>query len=671
MAATAIVLRHGFPTPADGVAQLAGLALLVINASALGRSRSWYFSGFAFSLAALAGITFVGFLLPSVVLSWSLASAGCLLFLANLYRTWRSLASIATIALLLLGSFLAVHLESFYWGEGQQHNLLFAETIPLGAAHIDVAQQSAVVNMISTYGVASTGIDGVLPLRYHNGAFWVAAGLRQLCGMSALEFIAYGFGILVIPFYVAMFFEFADAMRSLLGTDPERFPAMTWFIGLVVLVGLVPYESNIVRANFNVLILNSDSFMLGLALAFLVGGMIADFCREYRETLEPPAWEKAVVAIALPVLLALVGFVKITLVYSILVLLIWLWMRFRQARSWFITIGLVASGITMLAMMHAETGANKSVVRLFNFDRVPPEWIPYFFLIHFIWAWIFLVAWLRQNRIHTLADLRAAVRAKRSILLELVLVESAAGLVPYLVLYFDSAAWAYFTLCHALLAGAFLMAMQEPISWRHMRQSIADGGLTLSRAFLTVVALIVIGNMAIGTLAWAYRMLKANGEVRAILAGRDPSLWRASLRLNPAINDQKLREHQQVADCLKNLGQKPVSERRTEVLYVPKSDRAYWELRQSDPGVTPFLAPALSGVAMIDGLPEFEDIGYAKIGWGYPQYRLPTHAEGPDDHLEAAVAKAQSLGFRRVIVFDGVSASGCELRKVDVGTGPR
>jgi len=66
------------------------------------------------------------------------------------------------------------------------------------------------------------------------------------------------------------------------------------------------------------------------------------------------------------------------------------------------------------------------------------------------------------------------------------------------------------------------------------------------------------------------------------------------------------------------------------------------------------------------GFPEFEDIGWAATGWGYPQYKLPTAPEPPGDHLEEALSKARQGGFRVLWVLKGWSAAGCDLEKISL-----
>ena len=69
---------------------------------------------------------------------------------------------------------------------------------------------------------------------------------------------------------------------------------------------------------------------------------------------------------------------------------------------------------------------------------------------------------------------------------------------------------------------------------------------------------------------------------------------------------------------------------------------------------------------MIDGLPEYDDIGYAAIGWGYPEYHLPTGPEPPTEKLGAAVESARKKGFKKLVEFKRVSPTGCQLQDIDL-----
>jgi hypothetical protein len=107
----------------------------------------------------------------------------------------------------------------------------------------------------------------------------------------------------------------------------------------------------------------------------------------------------------------------------------------------------------------------------------------------------------------------------------------------------------------------------------------------------------------------------------------------------------------------------PKEEKRVTLLYIPKSNRAYWDLLDiSGPDLVgrpqfawaiPFVAPALSGLALLDGLPNPEDIPIDG-GYGYGFYPRVKEPRRPSDQTrDAFCRKASGMGFRRILVLDG------------------
>lgn len=667
MTGTVILLRWGYPTPIKSLLISMCLSLLVVNISGLTYIRRWYASGYVSSLIVLLILWTLGFFPLPIALTGAkiFGILGIAAFGRNLLSIFISKGFVVTSILLMLGMFLGLYLQGSYWGLGQQHDILYPEAIATRSVHIDVAEQAAVVSMISTYRVASTGLDGLVKLRYHNGSFWLAESLRQLCGLSSIEFVAFAYGIFTIPFYVGMFLQFAHSLRINLFEAPAKWPIGSWFIAVLVIIGLVPYESNFLRANFNILIINSDSFMLGLALVFLFGGLFLDFYRQYpHKEAENSAANSLVVLVVLPAMLVLIGIVKISLLYSILTVLGYLWWRIRGWTNWALTVGMALSFIALAFLLRIESGANKSVVALFNFDRIHPEWIPYFFLGHFIWTWILAIFWARRFQIATVFELRQAFFAKSSLPLESVVFASFASLVPYFVIFFYSAAWVYFTLFPALIGGAILIALQDEWDFSSAGRQMVAGDLPLARILIFSLGILVSAHLVVATVSATYRMLHRNGQVRALLAGKDSSTWFATLKQighPPSPPDPALRKPMEVLTCLSRIAHWPEQQRRGMVLYIPKTNRWYWDMRQSDSGVISFIAPAMSGLAMVDGLPEYNDVQYAAVGWGYPEYNLPTSAEMTGNTQGQVVMTAREFGFRELLIFTDVNDSGCKI----------
>jgi len=157
---------------------------------------------------------------------------------------------------------------------------------------------------------------------------------------------------------------------------------------------------------------------------------------------------------------------------------------------------------------------------------------------------------------------------------------------------------------------------------------------------------------------WPRRMLRANLETRAslyALAGRGaPPLRITSL---PALADEAaLRtglsagRNAPVVDGLLRLGRSPVEERRRTALFIPQTERRYWDILTRPGACTfdPHVAPALAGMAMIDGMPAStcELTPYYGVG----AYTPRGGPQLPVDTLPATLcAKARASGLSRVL----------------------
>jgi hypothetical protein len=109
-------------------------------------------------------------------------------------------------------------------------------------------------------------------------------------------------------------------------------------------------------------------------------------------------------------------------------------------------------------------------------------------------------------------------------------------------------------------------------------------------------------------------------------------------------------------------------QKRASVLYIPKSNRAYWgDLRQhsSGEGSVSFIAPALTGIAMIHGEPEYDDISETRrLDYGFWSYPLPTRSEPASSaDINEAASRAKALGFAQLIVIEE-SSGGVQFERL-------
>jgi hypothetical protein len=136
-----------------------------------------------------------------------------------------------------------------------------------------------------------------------------------------------------------------------------------------------------------------------------------------------------------------------------------------------------------------------------------------------------------------------------------------------------------------------------------------------------------------------------------------------------ATAESRLKTDKRVLAILDSLDEMPLAEKRRSLLFIPKSNRQFWDLLHGPywPKDNPLVAPALSGVAMIDGLyvSTKED---SSVGYGYHHYprsnALPAQPNLAQ-YLPVLRTRCAKLGFTQLIVIDNDSAGTATVHKYD------
>ena len=101
---------------------------------------------------------------------------------------------------------------------------------------------------------------------------------------------------------------------------------------------------------------------------------------------------------------------------------------------------------------------------------------------------------------------------------------------------------------------------------------------------------------------------------------------------------------------LYNIGKLLHSYKRVTALYIPKTLDVYWNL-SCDSHMPPFVAPAITNMAMIEGLPMKRTSCYSHLDdYGYSTYKLRgIKAEWMEMVHDKICQKAKQKGFKRII----------------------
>jgi len=676
----------------------------------------WWASHALLGLAALSLMALSGVEQTTIALSARavFVVVGTVAFVASsvsLLRLWpwRNSATLIGFAV-----FFALYAIGASWGIGYQNPLL-VEGICFGHAQIDTLYHATIANMIRTYGVPSTGLDGLPYILYHVGSHWLFARLSNLINIPVIDFYNRAYAVIFVPFGLSSLGIFATAMiprwqsfaeMGMAEIAPEaaqrqtgalRIGPLFWFVLVAAYVGLLPYAAGYLPIIARNSVIVSESYAVAVAVSLLGAAAVVSYFRDSYNS--PDLWmaDRVLGIFLLSAVAGAAGFFKISVM---LVLIAASGFLFFRVRPYLYRSGAAATLLataTLAAAFAYPFVSNPAYDNMTGFvpfgflrTNVDPQWWPYFWLVYYAWLWIFTALRLREEGVRTIRELRTSLREGRLLDLEFLLAVAFAGTAPGLVLATDSSH--YFSDYQQWMAVGFLLATltRNPIAPQSAESVAATasgaGGrparqatrpwserFTVAKAFAVVLVLAIAGTLISnvlvllnGTLSTVlasqgFTLEKPDARVELLESGFDGA--RRRIAAQDAVIERRFQSDKNILAVLRSLDRTPFSEKRRTLLYIPKTNRHYWDLLHGpySPKDGPFVATALSGIAMIDGLyirPE----GDFWTGYSYQHYDCPiVNVERPplEEYLPTLRKRCLEMGFTQLIVIvsdrDGVS----------------
>jgi hypothetical protein len=532
---------------------------------------------------------------------------------------------------------------------------LYWETLATNVnVHHDPLYVVTMGNMIRTYGVPSTGLDGVPYTLYHYGTPWLFSRWSDLIGTDLLSFYSLGYAIILIPlFFAALAILATEARKASLLSRPHGWLRSNWWGWLALFIGtigIIPDSALYAMAVWNAHVFISESYLGGLPIFLMAVSIGVVAWRSEKKSL-------VLLFVFLPLMIAALAFLKVSLMVLLFALVVYVLFRTRQL---FTLTGALSAAVMFVAGYLAYNAvslpAHNGGISPLHFVRhqTAPGWHQFFPLVHFMWTWVYIAGRLYEERITDLDGVWAAIKNRSIIDVELLLGATILGFLPGALIVIHGGSAIYFSDVPRWLALALVIARAGHWAnlWRERRGAFAPtGSLRLATVLGVFIALPFVITLMLNAVKPMARLVRQNVALRStILANADSSVTPGLLSESALKSGVEQGRYYGLVSELREIQRIPTAEKADMLLFIPQSYKLHWSMWDGDDrcSYVGLFAPAISELAHIDGMPPTS----CNVT---DQYNMPAYskrlAEQGDLSDEALCEKVKAKGFRRVMIL--------------------
>jgi hypothetical protein len=564
---------------------------------------------------------------------------------------------------------------------------VFWETLAYKAdVHHDPLYYVSMANNMRTYSVPSTGLDGVPYTPYHYGSAWLNSQWAYLADIDVLAFYTLGPSVIAIPLFFAaillLVVEVRKSTPSVVAGEarPLRSSYAAWLFLLAGTIGVIPSPGLDAMGIWNRHAMISESYVIGMPVFLLA---LATSVAYWRHKIASPRFGDLVFLLAFaPAMIVITGFLKISLMLLLIATGLVLLILGRLYRDRWLAVSAVlcvaAAGVTFKLVSVPAQNQGLVPFAYLRFSGVATDWWPYFILVHLFWSWLYVYLRLREEGLTDVGAIRHAAVEGRITDVVVMATVAIAGFIPGELVHIHGGSAIYFSDVQRWLAIALLMAATP--RWvarlRPNRETAGEGrrsfgGIRLSRVWLAALIIPISITMILNVIRAPATALRANVALRRAFyaaAGAPASGGARSLGDSGVLAAGLRRSPDYVLiSALRDLDRMPPALKQRTLLFIPQSYNAFWRIWDDEDGrcsFTPMIAPATSGLALLDGMPPVDcDL---TDQYGMLRYRRRTTPQSPSETTAPALcARARAKGFSRVIVLDGTSSGGVAVRPLE------
>jgi len=519
---------------------------------------------------------------------------------------------------------------------------LLYEKIAAGSISIDALFHGAVSNMIKNYNIPSTGLHDTVYMPYHYLSHWVFAQLSKLLDVNAMKFYQIGYPVIFIPLFLKYFML---TVKTLSNKAKDMFGNIWfWLFLFSAFTGLLPKFIN-ERYFVSNFIIVSESYNLSVTLSLITILMILYF-REYGPEKKVLNFKNIFFLVVLPVMVFLIGLAKSSTMALFMVVIIFIFIRYGYFRKtlYCTSITLISVFAFLSLFITSENRSQTSDFGLFHFFtnviQIRNEelaWfvaLAFFIFIYFLWSILFIILETCRLKKENGNGFIYSLKKRKTIRIEVIILILLSGVLPGLVLVINGGSANYFSEIQRW--GSIVLVLSMASGFISPGSIKGNGKKILTIIIIVVLILGILFNFIIESRSFFDDYRETRNEYNSITREND----------NEELTEYRIN----LINKLAELDELSITSKSRSLLYIPVSNTEFWDLEILPKSLSvPFLIPALSGIAMIYGLPD-ERLIYTR-SFAYSLYRT-TSKEVMDKDIDELFFEVKQRGYENLIILD-------------------
>lgn len=713
-----LFLRAGFVTDYISVFKILGISLILLilpvfvnKRLADERKDKWFFNESFQVFILLVVFCLLGFIFREVPVDYAIiiGGFGYILFVWLLIELLKTisilklvlfLSTIGLLSVFIISVLYSTHVKPIFY-----EDLAIEELVRWYYWKVDTLFHVANSQMFNTYGIPSSGIDGIPYIPYHYGSNILYTELANFLHIKIFDAYILLPVIVTSSLFLSTFLGLVYHIRKLIKV-PDTIDYIFLLMLLAAFVGVV---TNRISGNFlglpsymsmllgSPILFVSDSFTLSLIFLNIFIILIIRFYSEYQKGTETKLSTIIFLLIAVPVIYFCIAYLKISTLYIAISLIGYLFLRLKLFKNYLFVVSyslmVIIGGITYTFTRETKYG-DGGISFFYHFIENHQNFF-IFLIFQFFWCWVLLFLFSSNKMI---GSIKEVINKKELLGVEAVFVLMAASLVPAILIEVPGGKLFYFTEISSWYAVVLILAYIPLFKFENFRYKIVFADIPVSVNLLfrnkvysminTVIkSRVIVLFLVTLPLAYVFRnniwnygrlMVNINYTSRfAMLTGFEdlPELHRfqlakianldkevlASIRfpLQSARLNPKVPPAMAFVNKLNALNAIPISEKKQSLVYVNFNNLdIYLPLHCYE---KPFLVPALTGMASVHG--GMTQACIDENSWfnsfGFEHYEVIDASDVDINQLKKEVTQK---GFKWLYYYDKTKA---EFTKID------